>query len=309
MTRMLGPTRFPSPCGLAETGASPLGEAVVGAWDAFLAVVDSADLSRPSRLPGWTGRDTCIHLGSWDDHRVLVGLVEAARNRGGSPPGDVDEDNARLVAAHRDATDAEVRAALQRSRDIIAAWFGGPEPAELGAARVRSSVGELPLLSLLHAGCYELAVHALDLAPCGADAPSPLLLDRGLGALIDVTGALSARSGIEITVTAQAPDGGWSLSSTSRGWTTRPVPAGVFAGVGVSGTAPDLLDASAGRAHVPVLLVQRRLKVQELSSFMRLAPLLQDVPGVPGGPVLKAGVAGLSSVSGGVGRLLGRLRG
>ena len=301
---MLGPDRFPPPFGLAQTDPAELGDAVVGAWDDFLAVVDSADLSRPSRLPGWTGRDACVHLGSWDDHRVMVGLVEAARAGGGTAPADVDADNERLLAAHRDATDDDVRAALRRSRDVIEEWFDGPEPEELASARVRSSVGELPLLSLVHAGCYELAVHALDLAPCGADAPSEFLLGRGLAALMDVTGALSARSGIDITVTAQTPTGGWSFTSTTAGWSTQDVPAGRFDAVGVTGAAHDLLDASAGRAQVPALLVQRRLKVQELSSFMRLAPLLHEVPGLPGGAVLRAGVSGLSGVT----RLVGRFR-
>lgn len=302
------PDPVPRPCGLAATDPAALGAAVTRAWDDFLAVVDSADLGRRSRLPGWTGRDTCVHLGSWDDHAVLQGLVAAARAGGGTASGDADADNARLVAAHRDATDEDVRHALQGSRDVIAQWFETSEPAELATARVRSSVGELPLLSLLHAGCYELAVHALDLGPCGADAPSVFLLDRGLAALMDVTGALSARSAIDITVTAQAPDGGWSFTSDADGWNTRPVPAGRFEGVGVTATVRDLLDASAGRAQLPALLVQRRLKVQELGSFMRLAPLLNDVPGLPGGAVLKAGVSGLGAVTGGLGRLVGRFR-
>jgi hypothetical protein len=151
-------------------------------------------------------------------------------------------------------------------------------------------------------------VHALDLAPCGAAAPSGFLLGRGLGALMDVTGALSSQSGIDITVTAQSGFGGWSFTSTTDGWTTRPVPAGPFEGVGVLGAAADLLDASAGRAQVPLLLVQRRLRVQEMASFMRLAPLVHEVPGLPGGSALRAGVSGLSSVTGGVNKLIGRLR-
>ena len=306
---MPGPDRFPLPHGLAATDPVELGAQVVAAWDAFLEVVDSADLSRPSRLPGWTGRDTCIHLGSWDDNEVLVGLLEAARTGGGAEPSDVDADNAVLVAAHQDATDEDVRAALRRSREVIAAWFETDEPAELADARVRSSVGQLPLLSMLSAGCYELAVHGLDLGPCGARPPSDLLLDRGLAALIDVTGALSSRSGIAITITAQSPAGGWSFTSSKQGWTTQPVPAGAFEGVGVKGTARDLLDVSAGRVQVPALLVQRRLRVQEMTSFMRLAPLLHEVPGLPGGAALKAGVSGLSSVTGGVAKLFGRLRG
>jgi uncharacterized protein (TIGR03083 family) len=305
---MLGPSLFTSPCGLADSGMEELGDAIVGAWDDFLAVAASADLSRPSRLPGWSGREACIHLGSWDDHRVMSSVVAAARSGGGEEPADVDGGNARLNAAHRDASNDDVLAALQRSRDVIEAWFEGAEPAELGLALVRSAVGELPLLALLSAGCYELAVHALDLGPCGADAPSPFLLGRGLAALIDVTGALSARHDIPITVTAQTPDGGWAFTSSADGWTTDAVPPGTYLGTGVRGTAADLLDVSAGRVPLPGLLLTRRLVVQQLPSFMRLAPILSEVPGLPGGSALKAGVGGISAVTGGVSKVLGRLR-
>lgn len=305
---MLGPTLFPSPCGLAESTVEDLGDAVLGAWDDFLAVAASADLGRPSRLPGWSGRDACVHLGSWDDHRVMSSVVAAARSGGGPEATSPDDANARLVAAHRDATDEDVLAALQRSRDVIEAWFEGPEPAELGRALVRSAVGDLPLLSLLSAGTYELAVHALDLRPCGAEPPSPFLLGRGLAALIDVTGALSARHGIDITVTAQTPDGGWSFTSAGGTWTTEAVAPGAYRGTGVRGSAEDLLDVSAGRTAIPGLLLSRRMVVQQLPSFMRLAPLLSEVPGLPGGAALRAGVGGLSAVTGSVSRALGRLR-
>ena len=113
---------------------------------------------------------------------------------------------------------------------------------------------------------------------------------------------------IDITVTAQGGSGGWAFTSGPDGWTTQPVPAGEFAGVGVRGTVPDLLDASAGRAALPLLFLQRRLHVQQLSSFMRLAPLVSEVPGLPGGAALRTGITGLSAVTGGVGKLLGRLR-
>lgn len=308
---MLGPDLFRGSCGLAVTDPAEVGRAVIASWDAFLEVASEADLDRPSRLPGWSGRETCIHMGSWDDRVVLTGILEAARAGGGGhtpSASEVDQDNDKLVAAHRDATVDDVLEALQDSRDLLAAWLATSEPAELARARVRSSVGELPVLSLLHAGCYELAVHALDLAPCGAPPPPKELLSRGLGALIDVTGALSARSGIDITVTAQSSSGGWAFTSDAEGWTTQPVPAGDFAGVGVRGTVPDLLDASAGRVALPLLLLQRRLQVQQLPSFMRLAPLVSEVPGLPGGAALRTGLTGLSAVTGGVGKLLGRLR-
>ncbi len=211
------------------------------------------------------------------------------------------------MQAHRDASDADVLDALQQARDRIARFFA-EEAAQDGRLLSRSTVGPLPVLSLVHAGTYELAVHALDLAPCGARPPSAQLLERGLASLIDVTGALSARAGVDIALTALTPDGGWRFTSGAGDWTTEPVPAGPFEGVGVRGSAVDLLDASAGRAGLPQLLLARRLHVQQLPQWMRLAPLLDDVPGLPGGAALKAGVGGLGSVVGGVGKVLSRFR-
>ena len=163
-------------------------------------------------------------------------------------------------------------------------------------------------MGLISAGTYELAVHALDLAPCGAPPPAPVLLDRGVAALIDVTGALAARAGVDVALTAMTPTGGWRFTSGDDGWTTEPVPAGRVDGVGVRGSAADLLDASAGRSGLPQLLLARRLQVHQLPQWMRLAPLLEEVPGLPGGPALRAAVGGLSGVAGGVGKVLGRFR-
>ncbi len=306
---MLGPQLFTGPCGLAHLDVDELADAIIGAWDDFVTVAASANLGRPSRLPGWNGRQVCIHLGSWEDHEVLGNVVAAARSGGGPAAESPDDGNAALNATHATATDAEVLSALHRSRDILEAWFQGPEPHELGTALVRSSVGDLPLLGLLSAGCYELAVHALDLAACGAAAPSEHLLQRGLAALIDVTGNLSARHDIPITVSAQTPTGGWAFESFSDGtWSTTAVPAGPYHGTGVRGAAADLLDVSAGRAALPLLLAKRRLTVQQLPSFMRLAPIVSEVPGLPGGAALKAGVGGISAVTGGVSKVLGKLR-
>lgn len=304
---MLGPVAASGSFGLAEGDHVELAVAVLQAWDDFLDVVRSADLGTPSRLPGWSGRDTCIHLGSWDDSRVLDALVASARSGEVDGAADPDAQNDALVQAHREASDADVLAALERARARVSRCFD-EEAAEVGSLLSRSSIGPLPVLTLIHAGTYELAVHALDLAPCGARPPSAHLLDRGLAALIDVTGALSARAGVDIALTAMTPTGGWRYTSSDDGWTTAPVSPGRFDGVGVRGTAADLLEASAGRAGLPALLLSRRMHVQQLPQWMRLAPLLDDVPGLPGGAALKAGVGGVSSVVGGMGRVLGRFR-
>lgn len=293
--------------GLSESDPAELGAAVLACWDAFLAVAADprTDLSRPSRLAGWSGADTCIHLGAWPDSEPLASLLDSARRDGAGTPGSPDAGNAALVAAHRSEGPAGAVAALVRARDLLADFFAGPLPDELGRSISSSAVGPLPVLSLVHAGTYELAVHALDLAPCGAPAPDPLLLDRGLAALLDVTGALAARSGVRTTVTAQTPSYGWSFTAGEDGWTTERTGAGAVGGCGVSGSVQDLLDTSAGRTNLLQLLVTRRLVVHDLPSFLRLAPLLQEVPGLPGGAALRSAVGGLGRVS----RLLGLGRG
>ncbi len=294
----------PGPRGLSDVDPSELGTAALACWDAFLEVVTapSTDLTRPSRLPGWSGRDTCLHLGAWPEHRPLTSIVASAREGGEGTATDPDDHNASILRAHADATVEEVVQALHDARAATAAFFAGPEPAEVGRMPSGSTLGPLPVLSVVHAAAYELAVHALDLAPCGAPAPAAHLLDRGLAALVDVTGALAARAGVAITLTAQAPDTGWRFASDATGWTTTRTDGGPFRGTGVRGTTADLLDASAGRNNLPQLLLTRRMVVQDLPSWMRLAPLLHEVPGLPGGAVLKGAVSGLGRVTGVLGR-------
>lgn len=284
--------------GLSETDPAELGEAVVTCWDAFLDVASdpATDLTRPSRLPGWTGVDTCVHLGQWPDSTPMQSLLASARAGGAAAPGSPDAGNARLVAAHRAEGPDGVLAALVRARDTTADWFDGPGPLELGRHVSSSAVGPLPVLSLVHAATYELAVHAMDLAPCGAPPPPPVLLERGLAALLDVTGALCARAGVHTGVTAQGPAYGWTATGSPDGWTVRRT-IEMPPGAGVRGTVEDLLDTSAGRTALPQLLLTRRLVVQDLKGFLALAPLLHDVPGLPGGAALKAAVGGLGRVT------------
>ena len=278
--------------GLAGTDVPALGRDIVEAWDDFLAVVDGADLSRPSRLRGLSCRDVLVHLGTWDDHLVLEGLVAAAETGDGSAAGSPDDINHALLARHTDASHDEVRAALVRSRDVIADWLGTDAPDRVGLAVVDSAVGRMPLLTVLSAGRYELAVHAMDLK---AAEPSDRLLDHGLAALIDVTGALASQHRITMSLTALAPEGGWSFTSAADGWTTAPA-SGRFDGPGVRGDAAVLLDASAGRASLPPLLARRKLKVQDMTGFLRLAPMIDAVPNLPGGPVLRTGVRALAKL-------------
>jgi hypothetical protein len=295
----MGSMSRPGRAGLASLPLAEQRDRVLASWDGFLAAAGKADLDRPSRLPGWTGRDVLLHVGDWPGVATLDVLLAEARSGTVAAPYDPDEVNARVVAAHRDASRAAVLAAVRRSRDRLAGWFDAPDagdgPRALGAVPVMSVVGALPLLTVVNASGYELAVHALDLGVRPADA----LLDAGLAALVDVTGVFAHRRGLRAALTAWTGRTGWQVRTDRDGWVTAAVdhrPSGAV----VEGDAAVLLDASAGRRAVPGLLASRTMRVHGLADVVRLAPIVDEVPGLPGGPALKAAARWV----GGAGRLL-----
>jgi hypothetical protein len=297
--------------GLAGTDPNVLGKRVLAAWDAFLDCAAAADLSRPSRLPNWTGRDICIHLGEFDDEDPLSEMLAAARSGLSEEHApSADDLNARKLARHADVSVEEALEAVRRGRDSVARTFELPELAEIGSLPTMSTVGPLPLLTQLHAGAYELAVHALDLMPCGAPRPSHELLHAGVAALADVTGGLAARHNVRATVTSLTPRGGWTFEAADGGWHTTEIgPDARPHGAVIRADEAVLLDASAGRVSIPPLLLDGRLKVQDMAMMLRLTPLLDEVPGLPGGGPLKVAARVVGGVRGGANALLGRLRG
>jgi hypothetical protein len=128
------------------------------------------------------------------------------------------------------------------------------------------------------------------------------VLQSGLAALADVTGALAAAGGIRGGATLATPDGGWRFAADGAGWTVQRVPAGPVAGTAVEAPADLLLDAASGRVNPVAALARRRLRVHELAGLLQLAPIVQAAPAIPGGPILALAARSL----GGVGGLLGR---
>ena len=189
----------------------------------------------------------------------------------------------------------------------VATFLASPEVAELGLLPTTTVLGPLPVLTVLNAGAYELAVHALDLGE--RDDPDVLL--PGLASIADVTGALVTRQGMTARVTAQTPWGGWVMDADPTGWSVTPVPPGKVNGVAIYASAGDILDTAAGRVFGPTLLAQRRIRMQDLRRFMMLAPIVEAVPGIPGGAALRAaarvmaGAAGLVDRIPGAGRIPG----
>jgi uncharacterized protein (TIGR03083 family) len=287
---------------MTDAGRDEVGGRVLAAWDAFCAQAAVVDLDRPTRLPGWRAREVCVHLGVWPEHAALAGLVASARAGGTGTPPDVDAVNARVAAAHRDASRTEVLAALRRNRDATAAYLA-EQPTELDTAPAVSTVGRLPMLSVVLGQAYELAVHGLDLAAAGAPPVPADVLQSGLAALADVTGALAAAEGIQGGATLLTPDGGWTFAADSEGWTVTRVGPGRPRGTAVEAPAALLLEAASGRVNPLAALAQRRLKVHELTGLLELAPIVAAAPGIPGGPILQLAARTL----GGAGGLLGRL--
>jgi uncharacterized protein (TIGR03083 family) len=293
--------------GLLDGGPAAVRARVEQSWNAFLAVAATADLDAPSRLPGWRGHEVCTHLGLWDPDGISH-VLASARGQDQAPqrPRSVDADNEALVRVHRDASRDDVLAAVRRNRDQLLDWLATDEAAELGRTTAMSPIGPLPLLTATGASSYELAVHALDLRPCGAAEPDPVLLRNGLGAVLDVTGHLAHRRGLSITVTATSPDGGWTVHTDADGWTVEPV-TDRLVGTGVRAELADLVDATAGRVSVPALLATRRMTAHDLPGFLRLASLVEDLPGLPGGAALRAASRTLGGAENAVRGLAGML--
>ena len=289
--------------GMADAGRDEVGRMVLGAWDAFLDQAADVDLHRNTRLPGWRAQEICVHLGVWDDHAALAGLIADARSGGTGEPPDPDPVNARVTAAHRDADRAEVLAALRAARAANERYLA-EEPDWLDTAPTVSTVGRLPMLSVVLGQAYELAVHGLDLVPAGAEPPPAEVLQSGIAALADVTGALAVAGGITAGAALVTPDGGWAFAADDDGWTVRRLPPGQVPGTAVEAPADLLLDAASGRANPVVALARRRLKVHQLAGLLQLAPIVQSAPGIPGGPILQLAARTLGSTGG----LLGRLR-
>src|SRR4051812_14062862 len=289
---------------MADAGREQVGQMVLEAWDAFLARAETVDLTRPSRLAGWRAQEICVHLGCWDDHTAMADLIASARAGGTGTPPDVDAVNARVTAAHRDAGREEVLAALRRNREATEHYLT-KEPEELDAAPTVSVVGRLPLLSVVLGQAYELAVHGLDLADLGAPPVPDEVLQSGLAALADVTGALAASCGITGGATLTTPGGGWRFAADPRGWTVSRVAPGSTSGPAVEAPAAVLLEAASGRINPVPAVARRRLKVREVGGLLKLAPIVQAVPGIPGGPILQLAAKTVRGAGGLLGRLFG----
>lgn len=294
--------------GLGTTDRDRLASSVSQSWALFTAMVDGVDLDAPARAKGLTAREVVIPLGAWDDNRPLAQLLDDARR------GVVgDHDQGALVdavrAAHAHERDSAIRDALRRQGEDMETFLYGDRLEEYADSPVASMLGTLPLLTFLHAATYPLATSALDLERAGAVVPDALL-DNGLLGLADTVGALAARAGLTASIAAITPsvivgtgarDGAWRTALIDPDGLDDALPGA--AGPSVRGTARLLLDVVAGRADVPTAARRRELGVHDVPGLMALAPVVEQVPGIPGRTALIAAIRATTAL-GSVLRLL-----
>ncbi|MFC5906333.1 hypothetical protein [Streptacidiphilus monticola] len=270
--------------GVASGAVEDVAERVLGAWDVVLAVAeDRTDLA------------DLAELGSWPERPVLATLMAQARSD------DVAEPPAKRDRSAESAS--EIRAALHDARTRVATALKevAADPA-LARRELPSNLGPLPLLTQINAMGHELALALLRAEGARTALPQPVA-DAGLAALVDVVGGLACRQGLTLSAGAWEPDGGlgWWFQSDTEGWTTRPgrpdrgVP-------GIEGTAALILGAPGGPTSLPAQLARGELRLHRISRLMGLAPLVEQVPGLPGGPLLRRAV----SMVGLFGRIPGR---
>lgn len=293
--------------GLASWEPGDLAGLLLPAWDEFVDLATDIDLDAPTRLHGWTARAVFVHLGSWPGSRSFQRMRDEAER------GEVSDE--RDFADHRSAVfdqdshnDAVLEArglaprgalveALLEARSDLEEYLRSDLPSRLGGRLVRSVLGPLPLTTLVAAGAYEIAVHTLDLAPAGAAPPSAALLSAGVAALVDTTGALAARCDLSTGAGCVSPEGGWAFATSGGAWTTLELPAVPEGWPTVEGRAADILDASAGRRSVPPMLARRDLRLHQVTGLLALAPIVEAVPGLPGGTALRVAVHNIRSLA------------
>ncbi len=307
------PTPAPGERGLASHRPLEVAELLEPAWASLEAVAADLDLDAPTRVEGTTVRTALVRLATWEGEDALDRRVAAARRGVVEPGEDHATRQARLLASHGDTGREELLEALRRSRTSTSAYLLGDDVAQTGTAWVSSVVGDLPLTGLVVARAYELALTALDLVAAGAPEPAPEVLTAGLAALVDVTGALAARHGLSTAFAVRTPVAGWVVGARDGDWTTARIGPGdrdaAQQWAGVAGTAADVLDASAGRRPAAQLLLSRRLRAHDVPALLQLLPVVEGVPGLPGGGAVRAAVRLVAGAGRGVSVLSTRLPG
>lgn len=279
----------------------------VAAWDAFLLALADVDGAGSTRKSDRSVARVLTVLGSWPEGRPLEHLrADAIAGRHGAEA--LDDTEGRVLAAHADATDDEIHAALMRARDDIAAWGASPEFAAESLLEVGGPLGVVPLGTMVAASSYQLAVASRDLAPAGMRTP-PTVLDAGVRALLDSVGAVAAASGsatssAPLDLRVHTPRLGARLCVVGPDWRLVAVDDAPDLGDATTGQGPlltctseVLLDIASGRLAAPVAYARGAIQVEDLAGLLRVATILASAPGLPGTDGLRAALAAYAATT------------
>ena len=315
--------------GLSSTRPQRMADDTVAAWRTFAGMLyDLAEAGRfDTRLRSTdsdgrhhTVRDIAIGIGTWPEARTVAAMVADAEQ---GLVGDFDQDPVtdHLRRQYAGTSDDEILAAVDVSVSQVAEFAENHATTPLAVLPVRSLLGTLPVLTLLHAATYQLAVYALDIAAASTSrVPMPAAPDgfdyAGVVALVDVTGAIAARQHVSAAIAARTPDGVVaSRAAVIDGvgaWHTITLPAGTkVSAPSVTARSHTFIEVTTGRvANIPALIVKRELVLDDVSGLLHITPVLEGVPGLPGGGALRAATASVRTMAGlgsGIGGRLSKL--
>jgi hypothetical protein len=265
---------------LITTDPRAVVQTTLSAWDAFVACASEVDPQAAIRKR--SAGAAIAEMGTWPGSRTLNDMRADAR------AGRTGLASAAPPRIPSNPTSDQLMQALLRSRDSLADWVDSvPGWQEESLLLTPTILGPLPLLTAIHGVAYPLALVALDLQAAGVTAP-PDLLDAGLNALVDTTGALAARAQVTASITARVPARQFGAGATGGDWCTRDLGSAspTDAGPAVIGDVPTVLTATAGRADVVGLYRSGALRFHDLPGLLHWVPVVESVPGLPGGRTL-----------------------
>ena len=156
------PDLMPTPGerGVLSSQPDEAGRRAVDAWDAFIEQAARSDLGAKGRAKGRQGREVLLPLGRWPQTRSLAEILADAHAGRTTPAVDLEREERDVLAAQADASDVEVVDGLRRARDDLADFLASAGAGDERALTTASPLGPLPVLTLLHAVAYQLAVCA-----------------------------------------------------------------------------------------------------------------------------------------------------
>lgn len=280
------PSVAPGPIGLASAGPQQLALRTEQAWRDFRQAISTVDLTASTRVKRRSPGAVIAKVGDWPESRQLPEIVADAR-AGRLETIDQDAIDERVMALHQDEPLPGLLAAVDRAIESLAEFRSRWATTEkLALLPVGSPLGVLPVLTYLHAAAFQLAVAARDLGNAGVSVPDNLI-SSGLAALVDTTGALAARMKIDTSFAVQTQLGTVITTSTEQTWTVTESADRDVDLPGLRGDAALLIDMASGRRNPIGPIRSKQVQIRDMSSLMKLAPIAQANPGLPGGPILR----------------------